>query len=116
MRQPSSTLNLTQLEESAFGMGGHHPLQGHHEEQEGEGEGGRESRGDSPEVRREQPATKRNDIIGSPSDVALLRYVELVASVEGIRQRYQASVLFLQKIYFYYLNYLIFILFLFIFP
>uniref|UniRef100_A0A9J2PU20 Cation-transporting P-type ATPase N-terminal domain-containing protein n=1 Tax=Ascaris lumbricoides TaxID=6252 RepID=A0A9J2PU20_ASCLU len=31
---------------------------------------------------------ERNDISGSPSDVALLRYVEMSASVEGIRQRY----------------------------
>uniref|UniRef100_A0A1I7UT06 Cation_ATPase_N domain-containing protein n=2 Tax=Caenorhabditis tropicalis TaxID=1561998 RepID=A0A1I7UT06_9PELO len=33
--------------------------------------------------------TKKNDIFGSPSDVALIQYVELSASVEGIRQRYQ---------------------------
>ncbi|KAE9552572.1 hypothetical protein FO519_004229 [Halicephalobus sp. NKZ332] len=32
---------------------------------------------------------RRNDIIGSPSDVALLRYVEMNTSVEGIRQRFQ---------------------------
>uniref|UniRef100_A0A7E4V984 Cation_ATPase_N domain-containing protein n=1 Tax=Panagrellus redivivus TaxID=6233 RepID=A0A7E4V984_PANRE len=31
---------------------------------------------------------RRNDIIGAPSDVALLRYVETTASVEGIRQRF----------------------------
>uniref|UniRef100_A0A915MWH9 Cation-transporting P-type ATPase C-terminal domain-containing protein n=1 Tax=Meloidogyne javanica TaxID=6303 RepID=A0A915MWH9_MELJA len=35
-------------------------------------------------------ARKRtNDLIGSPSEVALLRYVEMVASVEGIRNRYK---------------------------
>lgn len=34
---------------------------------------------------------KRNELIGTPSDVALLRYVEMVASVEGIRQRYQVK-------------------------
>uniref|UniRef100_A0A0N5AYX4 Cation_ATPase_N domain-containing protein n=1 Tax=Syphacia muris TaxID=451379 RepID=A0A0N5AYX4_9BILA len=32
---------------------------------------------------------ERGRIIGSPSDVALLRYVELNASIEAIRQRYQ---------------------------
>ncbi|ULU14452.1 hypothetical protein L5515_002821 [Caenorhabditis briggsae] len=32
---------------------------------------------------------KKNDIFGVPSDVALIQYVELSASVEGIRQRYQ---------------------------
>ncbi|CAD5209750.1 unnamed protein product [Bursaphelenchus xylophilus] len=31
---------------------------------------------------------KRNDIIGCPSDVALLRYVQQTASVEGVRQRF----------------------------
>ncbi|CAD5206669.1 unnamed protein product [Bursaphelenchus okinawaensis] len=31
---------------------------------------------------------KRNDLIGSPSDVALLRYVQKTASVEGVRQRF----------------------------
>lgn len=36
---------------------------------------------------------ERNDISGSPSDVALLRYVEMSASVEGIRQRYHVSLL-----------------------
>lgn len=33
--------------------------------------------------------TKKNEIFGVPSDVALIQYVELSASVEGIRQRYQ---------------------------
>lgn len=33
--------------------------------------------------------SKKNDIFGVPSDVALIQYVELSASVEGIRQRYQ---------------------------
>uniref|UniRef100_A0A915CYV1 Cation-transporting P-type ATPase N-terminal domain-containing protein n=1 Tax=Ditylenchus dipsaci TaxID=166011 RepID=A0A915CYV1_9BILA len=32
---------------------------------------------------------QRNELIGTSSDVALLRYVELVASVEGVRQRFQ---------------------------
>ncbi|CAJ0557884.1 unnamed protein product, partial [Mesorhabditis spiculigera] len=32
---------------------------------------------------------KKGDIFGIPSDVALAKYVELTASVEGIRQRYQ---------------------------
>lgn len=36
----------------------------------------------------------RNDLIGTPSDVALLRYVESIASVEGIRQRYKVYFLF----------------------
>ena len=34
---------------------------------------------------------RRNDLIGSPSDVALLRYVEMNTSVEGIRQRFHVS-------------------------
>lgn len=36
-----------------------------------------------------RPRRRKNDIIGMPSDVALLRYVEQVASVEGVRQRFQ---------------------------
>lgn len=39
-----------------------------------------------------QPKKKtNNELIGSPSEVALLRYVELVASVEGIRNRYKVG-------------------------
>uniref|UniRef100_A0A915CEZ2 Myosin tail domain-containing protein n=1 Tax=Parascaris univalens TaxID=6257 RepID=A0A915CEZ2_PARUN len=37
---------------------------------------------------RSEDSWERNNISGSPSDVALLRYVEMSASVEGIRQRY----------------------------
>ncbi|CAI5438652.1 unnamed protein product [Caenorhabditis angaria] len=33
--------------------------------------------------------SRKSDIFGVPSDVALVQYVELNASVEGIRQRYQ---------------------------
>ncbi|KIH49083.1 hypothetical protein ANCDUO_20843, partial [Ancylostoma duodenale] len=32
--------------------------------------------------------SRKNDIFGIPSDVALVKYVELNASVEAIRQRY----------------------------
>ncbi|VDO21891.1 unnamed protein product [Heligmosomoides polygyrus] len=35
--------------------------------------------------------TRKNDIFGIPSDVALVKYVELNASVEAIRQRYHVS-------------------------
>jgi len=38
-----------------------------------------------------KPRKRTNDLIGSPSEVALLRYVELVASVEGIRNRYKVA-------------------------
>ncbi|VDO20454.1 unnamed protein product [Haemonchus placei] len=34
--------------------------------------------------------SRKNDIFGIPSDVALVKYVELNASVEGIRQRYHS--------------------------
>ncbi|CAI2292849.1 unnamed protein product [Caenorhabditis sp. 36 PRJEB53466] len=40
-------------------------------------------------ARKHANKTKKNDIFGVPSDVALIKYVELSASVEGIRQRYQ---------------------------
>uniref|UniRef100_A0AC34QCL7 Cation-transporting P-type ATPase N-terminal domain-containing protein n=1 Tax=Panagrolaimus sp. JU765 TaxID=591449 RepID=A0AC34QCL7_9BILA len=41
------------------------------------------------EPKKKTPGLKRrNDLIGSPSDVALLRYVEMNTSVEGIRQRF----------------------------
>ncbi|KAF7630783.1 Cation_ATPase_N domain-containing protein [Meloidogyne graminicola] len=36
-----------------------------------------------------EPRKRTNDLIGSPSEVALLRYVEMVASVQGIRNRYK---------------------------
>lgn len=38
-----------------------------------------------PKLRTKQ----RNDLIGTPSDVALLRYVQQVASVQGVRNRFQ---------------------------
>uniref|UniRef100_A0AC34GR78 Cation-transporting P-type ATPase C-terminal domain-containing protein n=2 Tax=Panagrolaimus sp. ES5 TaxID=591445 RepID=A0AC34GR78_9BILA len=43
--------------------------------------------------KNENPAIlkQRNDLIGPPSDVALLRYVETTASVEGIRQRFHVK-------------------------
>lgn len=37
---------------------------------------------------KNQRKSRKNDIYGIPSDVALVKYVELHASVEGIRQRY----------------------------
>ncbi|KAJ1371761.1 ATPase Na K transporting alpha [Parelaphostrongylus tenuis] len=37
---------------------------------------------------KNQKKSRKNDIYGIPSDVALVKYVELHASVEGIRQRY----------------------------
>uniref|UniRef100_A0A183C2C6 Cation_ATPase_N domain-containing protein n=1 Tax=Globodera pallida TaxID=36090 RepID=A0A183C2C6_GLOPA len=46
---------------------------------------------DDPE-RWPTPRKRTNDLIGSPSEVALLRYVEVVASVEGIRNRYKICV------------------------
>uniref|UniRef100_A0A914HDA1 Cation-transporting P-type ATPase N-terminal domain-containing protein n=1 Tax=Globodera rostochiensis TaxID=31243 RepID=A0A914HDA1_GLORO len=46
---------------------------------------------DDPE-RWPTPRKRTNDLIGSPSEVALLRYVEIVASVEGIRNRYKICV------------------------
>lgn len=42
---------------------------------------------------------KRNELIGTPSDVALLRYVESIASVEGIRQRFQVNSYIFNNIY-----------------
>ncbi|CAN99760.1 Cation-transporting P-type ATPase N-terminal domain-containing protein [Caenorhabditis elegans] len=41
------------------------------------------------ELGKKRVKPKKNDIFGVPSDVALIKYVELSASVEGIRQRYQ---------------------------
>lgn len=43
--------------------------------------------------KNDQPTVikQRNDLIGPPSDVALLRYVETTASVEGIRQRFHVN-------------------------
>lgn len=38
---------------------------------------------------------KRNDLIGTPSDVALLRYVQKVASVQGVRNRFQVKIFYL---------------------
>lgn len=35
---------------------------------------------------------RRNELIGMPVDVALLRYVESIASSDGIRHRYQVFV------------------------
>ncbi|KAL3088641.1 hypothetical protein niasHT_023259 [Heterodera trifolii] len=45
---------------------------------------------DDPE-RWPTPRKRTNDLIGSPLEVALLRYVEMVASVEGIRNRYKSK-------------------------
>jgi sodium/potassium-transporting ATPase subunit alpha len=47
--------------------------------------------GDDYDLEKQRKRRKqRNELIGTPSDVALLRYVEHVASVEGVRQRFQA--------------------------
>ncbi|KAI1731463.1 e1-E2 ATPase domain-containing protein [Ditylenchus destructor] len=43
------------------------------------------------EKSRVRPRKPRNELIGTPSDVALLRYVENAASVEGVRQRFQVA-------------------------
>uniref|UniRef100_A0A1I7XP17 Cation_ATPase_C domain-containing protein n=1 Tax=Heterorhabditis bacteriophora TaxID=37862 RepID=A0A1I7XP17_HETBA len=50
---------------------------------------------------------RKNDIFGIPSDVALVKYVELNASVEAIRQRYHVrrSLIVLLRIYLFYFDF-----------